>query len=160
MIIGLEPEKEASMIIDTVKNLSLYASVLPQLKDVVKMVSSPDLDLNLGSHETAVPGLRYNVVEHETLIGRKDYEVHGKEVDIHIMLEGTERVDMAQRVNAFGLNGYDAKRDIAWIPAEESFPVVLRQGMFALILPGEPHKPGMAMVNPAITRKLVFKLTL
>lgn len=148
------------MIYDSLTHLSLYSSVLPQLPEVVRMLSSGNLDLTPGAHKTGVDGLRYNVACYETLESDKEYEIHRKEVDVQVMLSGVECIDSSPRALASLAGPYSDKDDCALVQGDRNARIILSEGMFAIYFPGEPHKPGLAYRASEKVKKVIFKITI
>ena len=89
----------------------------------------------------------------------KRAELHRSYIDIQILLEGEEQID-------FGLAG--SARDCDEWHEEEDYQLcdriadrqslTLKPGMFAIFMPGEPHKPGCCTATPGMIKKAVIKL--
>ena len=89
----------------------------------------------------------------------KKAELHAQYVDIQLLLSGEERI-------LFGVAG-TARQCEAW-HVEEDYQlctvmeyeqsVTLRPGMFAVFMPGEPHKPGCVVDEAGEIKKVVIKV--
>jgi YhcH/YjgK/YiaL family protein len=87
------------------------------------------------------------------------YESHERMADIQLVLEGDEFMEV------FFLHGgeeeslHDAQRDLIFYTAkpQAAAKVHLVPGMFALLMPGEAHKPCMQAESTQV-RKLVVKI--
>ena len=89
----------------------------------------------------------------------KRAELHRSYIDIQILLEGEERI-------YYGLAGSARERD-AWHEEEDyqlcqqidnEQSLMLKPGMFAVFMPGEPHKPGCPVTQPEMIKKAVIKV--
>ncbi|KNC93919.1 N-acetylneuraminate anomerase [Trabulsiella odontotermitis] len=104
--------------------------------------------------------LYMNVMQFATQLPQeKRAELHRDYLDIQVLLEGEERIH-------YGLNGSARECDV-WneegdyqlcdaIEGEQT--LTLKPGMFAVFMPGEPHKPGCHEREEHIIRKVVIKL--
>ncbi|EAW3256093.1 YhcH/YjgK/YiaL family protein [Salmonella enterica subsp. enterica serovar Kentucky] len=89
----------------------------------------------------------------------KKAELHEQYIDIQLLLTGVERI-------AFGMSG--AARQCEEMHVEEDYQlcsqivdeqtITLQAGMFAVFMPGEPHKPGCAVDEPDDIKKVVVKV--
>ncbi len=148
------------MIFDSIEHLAIYQTVLPQLDSVISLLGDGNLDLTKGAHTTLVPGLRYNVAEYTTTDQPKEYEIHVREVDVQVMLQGEERIMSARRELAETAGPYDALGDASMVQGPENAGIVLQEGDFAIYFPGEPHKPGVAVGSSLPVKKVIFKIAL
>lgn len=146
------------MIYDSLENLALYNGVLPQIKEIVRMFRENAVDFTPGSHTTEVEGLRYNVVVFKTGKEGKEFEIHKKEADVQIMISGSEYILSAFRDYDESTLSYNEERDISMLEAKEKSRVLLSDHTFAIYLPGEPHKPGIAVGKSVEALKVVFKV--
>jgi YhcH/YjgK/YiaL family protein len=116
--------------------------------------------LAAGQHHLRGETLLMNVMQFATgPADEKRAELHRDYIDIQLLLEGEEVIH-------FGLAGsarecdewHDAEdyRLCGRIDAEQS--ITLRPGMFAVFMPGEPHKPGCMADVPAEIKKVVIKV--
>ncbi|KAA1048055.1 N-acetylneuraminate anomerase [Pseudocitrobacter sp. 73] len=89
----------------------------------------------------------------------KKAELHAQYVDIQLLLSGEERI-------LFGVAG--AARQCEEVHADEDYQlcsaieneqaVTLKPGMFAVFMPGEPHKPGCTVALSQEIKKTVVKV--
>lgn len=89
----------------------------------------------------------------------KKAELHRAYIDIQLLLEGTETIhygliDSArEREEWHQEQDYQLCKDI-----DNEQHITLEPGMFAIFLPGEPHKPGCHNTLRAPLKKVVIKL--
>ena len=148
------------MIFDNLENLKLYTGVIPQLKDIISFIESGKMETEKGSYETDIKGVRYNVAEYisKDPEDAPEFEIHKKEIDLQIMLEGEEIIDGASRDAAIYAEDYNAEGDYSMVETIENNFIHLVKDMFVIYLTGEPHKPGLAVENPAAVKKIIFKI--
>ncbi|HAU4328400.1 N-acetylneuraminate anomerase [Citrobacter freundii] len=113
-----------------------------------------------GSYELQGDDIFMNVMQFVTQHPeQKKAELHQQYIDIQVLLEGKERI-------LFGTT--DSARQCEAIHVEEDYQlcsqiideqmITLKPGMFAIFMPGEPHKPGCAVETPAEIKKVVIKV--
>ena len=95
---------------------------------------------------------------YETIPAEQGYfEAHKKYLDIHIMVEGSERVEIAppealaefDRVEANDFYAYRGKGD---------YRLTLSPGDFLVVFPGDAHRIKMQLDGPKTVSKVVFKV--
>ena len=149
------------MIFDTLDNLSVYESMIPQLKTVAQILEIEDLfSQTPGFHQTSDPTVRYNIIDYTTTDSSNPLEIHRKEADVQIILSGKESVICASRHEALKADVYDEESDCAFFEADSTMSLVLEKGSFVIFFPGEPHRGNILYKQPIVCRKVVFKLTM
>jgi len=133
-----------------------------RIQEAVAFLKSTDLTTTplRRSHQD---GERFycQTLEYETeLIEHFDFEIHQKRLDLHYIVEGTERIDVAPDTAFVAVTGYNEERDIQFVEQPTHFnQVVLQKGDFVLIGMHEPHRTnGMVGEKPVHVRKIVLKL--
>ena len=146
------------MIIDTLDNLSSYASLNPLFAKVVEFMKANNLNkLEAGKHEIAGKDLFVNI---QVAKGRSPeeavIETHDKMIDIQIPLSGEETFGYTQR-DQLPKAEYNAEKDITKIPdlAADSY-VTCQPGMMVIFFPQDGHAPCITGF-PEI-KKAIFKV--
>ena len=85
------------------------------------------------------------------------FEAHRRYLDIHIMLQGEERVDIA---HPDGLELFDSKDDFYAYRGESQQSLILRPGAFLVVFPGDAHRIKVQLERPRTVTKAVFKVLL
>lgn len=85
------------------------------------------------------------------------FEAHGKFLDIHLMLEGSERVEIAppdtlEQFQSLPENDFYAYRGKPWQK------LLLSPGDFLVVFPADAHKIKMQTDGPRTVTKAVFKV--
>lgn len=166
------------MIIDKLENASRYRDLSPAFAVAFDFLLNTDLDgLELGRHEIACEARHTkdeanpaasgevqlsvfaNVMEYETVPGdQKDYENHFDYIDLQYVVGGSEFIFIGQ-IDQSSVS--DEGQDCCMIKMIDS-PVVKRlaAGDFALVWPGEPHKPGVldTVSDTTHVKKVVVKI--
>ncbi|CRF58765.1 YhcH/YjgK/YiaL family protein [Salmonella enterica subsp. enterica serovar Typhi] len=113
-----------------------------------------------GRYELQGDNIFMNIMQLTTQMpAGKKAELHEQYIDIQLLLTGVERI-------AFGMSG--AARQCEEMHVEEDYQlcsqiadeqtITLQAGMFAVFMPGEPHKPGCAVGEPDDIKKVVVKV--
>lgn len=113
-----------------------------------------------GSYELQGDDIFMNVMQFVTQQPeQKKAELHQQYIDIQVLLAGEERI-------LFGMTG--SARQCEAIHAEEDYQlcsqiideqmITLKPGMFAIFMPGEPHKPGCVVQTSTEIKKVVIKV--
>ncbi|MCH5464117.1 YhcH/YjgK/YiaL family protein [Levilactobacillus tujiorum] len=140
---------------------SFNAQDYKRLQEAVNFLQETDLTATpLGrSHQD---GERFYVqtLEYETEpIEDFEFEIHQKRLDLHYIVAGEERIDIAPDTNFIGLSDYNAVRDLQYVQRPQAFNQVhLHQGDFILIGMHEPHRTNGMINQPTHVRKIVLKL--
>ncbi|MFZ4598054.1 MAG: YhcH/YjgK/YiaL family protein [Terrimicrobiaceae bacterium] len=114
-----------------------------------------------GIHELGEPGWFVNV--HSYTTQDRDsctWENHPQTIDIQYMIDGTEGIDLVPvetlgEPTAFKPESDTQKFAQTDTPASQ---LILRTGDFVIFLPGEAHRPKVAVSKPVALRKLVVKI--
>lgn len=140
---------------------SFDAQDYDRVKEAVNFLQRTDLTATpLGrSHQD---GDRFYVqtLEYETEpIEHFDFEIHQKRLDLHYIVEGEERIDVAPDTNYVVVTDYNDDRDIQYVKQPQAFnQIVLHKGDFILIGMHEPHRTNGLITKPVHVRKIVLKL--
>ncbi|MDY4609169.1 MAG: YhcH/YjgK/YiaL family protein [Sphaerochaetaceae bacterium] len=148
------------MIIDFIANILRYEKTLPQLRAVYQVIQSGALEnVEVGQYKTDNPKVRYNVFTYDTEKDAADmYEIHEREIDVQILLEGQERMDIAWASPIDIVVPYDSSKDAAFVTGKLCTSYHAAPGKVAIFFPGEPHAPNLKDGTPNTVKKVVFKL--
>lgn len=147
------------MIIDSLSNLGRYIPTVPALRLVREILQEDLLSKDLGSYKTSDPNLRYIIMTYRTEKEEADlYEVHRKETDVQILLQGTEVMEIGSRESFRETVAYDEVKDAAFGPADSILTYRADNDHFTLFFPGEPHAPNLIDKEQQHIIKVVFKI--
>ena len=130
------------MILDTISRLHLYESQIPGAEQIQKafLLKEPQ------AAPCEVREKSYALKEDE----KRRFEVHSRTIDLMMVHEGAEVIHLCpaqQRVPAeFLPNGADGRKMDG---APKGTAVLLEQGWFCAIFPGEAHMVGGKILNQA-----------
>ena len=85
------------------------------------------------------------------------FEAHRRYLDIHIMVEGEERVDV-NRPEDLKLTDAQEGNDFYAYQGESWHSTVLRPGEFLVVFPGDAHRIKVQVDGPKTVSKAVFKV--
>lgn len=85
------------------------------------------------------------------------FEAHRRYLDIHIMLQGEERVDV-NRPEELTLTQVQEENDFYAYQGESWHSTVLKPGEFLVVFPGDAHCIKVQVDGPKTVSKAVFKV--
>lgn len=85
------------------------------------------------------------------------FEAHRRYLDIHIVVEGEERVDM-NRPEDLKLTDAQEGNDFYAYQGESWHSTVLKPGEFLVVFPGDAHRIKVQVDGPKTVSKAVFKV--
>ncbi|MBB8810926.1 N-acetylneuraminate anomerase [Escherichia coli] len=89
----------------------------------------------------------------------KKAELHEQYIDIQLLLNGEERILFGTAGTARQCEEFHHEDDYQLCSAiENEQAIILKPGMFAVFMPGEPHKPGCVVGEPDEIKKVVVKV--
>ncbi len=151
------------MFIGTLDTLAEQGKVLPAVvvKALEEVRKRQAATLEPGRYEIDGETLFFLVQDVRTKpVAEGRPEAHRSFADVQLVLSGEERYGVSPAEP--GLNPTEEsweEKDLAFFPkpARESY-IDLFPGMFAVFYPGELHRPGCAVGEPAAVRKVVIKI--
>ena len=147
------------MILDQLKNASLYASLSSRIALAFNYLTSTDFSqLALGKYEIDGDKVFAIVNEYET----KDasdcvLEAHKKYIDIHYILSGSEAIGTSFLTDQVPTKAYDEQNDYMLFSGETTHQI-LTPGLFAVLYPHDIHSPGIHPKEKSFVRKVVMKV--
>lgn len=146
------------MIVDSFKNIGKYQGLDCGISEALTAASNLTADDATGALSCNGREYRCIISTYETRSAvSKKYEYHRRFADIQIVLDGEEKLYYAGSAEC---DGFDETADIGFtdtVAAET--PVLLKPGMFCVLFPDEPHKPGCnSDAYPATVKKAVVKV--
>ena len=147
------------MILAKNVNARDYLGIHPNL-DLALQRITPEFLSSLGEERVdIIPGEVWcTKFSYETIRDEESFfEAHEKFLDIHLMLEGSERVEIAppdalQQFDSVPQNDFYAYR------GDGHYKMVLSPGDFLVVFPADAHKIKMQVDGPCNVTKAVFKI--
>lgn len=148
------------MIVSNLQNSQRVESLHPLFKTLFDYVKAHDLlHAELGRIEIEGDNLFINNVNPECVSSKNQVlELHRDYIDVHILLEGTERIgwkaieDLKDETKP-----YEREGDCALYADTPTVFVDLLPGQFMIVYPEDPHAP---VVGKGKIRKLIAKVKL
>ena len=146
------------MIIDRLVNSHLYAGLPPRIQRAFQYLRETDWQTTeVGKYEVEGKSLFALVQQYSTkLKSQGKWESHRKYIDIQYVVEGTEQIGYAH-LSRLGQGEYDAAKDFLPLSGEGDY-LTLSSGDFMLLYPEDGHKPGLALADSRIVKKVVVKI--
>lgn len=148
------------MIVSNLQNSERIESLHPLFKQLFDYVKTHDLlHTECGRIELAGDDLFINNVN-PTCVSASDQvlEVHRDYIDVHILLEGKERIGWKALEDVTDLKqAYQKEGDCALYSDTPTSFVDLLPGQFLLVFPEDPHAP---VIGEGKIRKLIGKVKL
>ena len=147
------------MIFGNIKNLEEYPFLDEQIKACFAYAQAHDLSqYETGSHEMDGQQLFVNIVEYTTTTPENRFwEAHRQYLDLHLMLHGTEQIDL-NFIQNMQMKDYVEKDDFVPMDGEKNSSVVLCDGDFLICYPSDGHRTAVAAGEPGSLKKAIFKI--
>lgn len=151
------------MIVDSLNNIALYASLSPRLaKALQHLVETDFTQAEVGTYELEGKDLFVIVNDYETTPREQEsFEVHRRYIDVQYVVSGEEEFGYLPLADQTPSKPYFDKHDYAQFDYESNKAnaafIPLKAGMFALFFPQDIHMPG-TLATPKAVRKVVIKV--
>ena len=147
------------MIFGNIQNLGEYPFLEDQIKECFNYAKEHDLmSYEKGSHEIDGDRLFVNVVEYTTTTAEERFwEAHRQYLDLHLMLRGTEQIDL-NFIQNMDVKEFVEKDDFLPMDGEKNSSVILRDGDFLICYPSDGHRTAVAVDEPETIKKAIFKI--
>lgn len=145
------------MIIADISDSSRYRGINDSLDRALELLNDEFLH-SVGTDTVHIDGdvlyatlNRYDTVPFEETF----FEAHRRYLDIHVLIKGEERVDIANPEN---LTEYEHSGDFYAYRGDAEQTVLLRPGNFLVVFPGDAHRVKIQTTAPCAVEKVVFKI--
>ena len=147
------------MIFGNIQNLGEYPFLEEQIKECFNYAKEHDLmSYEKGSHEIDGDRLFVNVVEYTTTTAEERFwEAHRQYLDLHLMLRGTEQIDL-NFIQNMDVKEFVEKDDFLPMDGDKNSSVILRDGDFLICYPSDGHRTAVAVDEPETIKKAIFKI--
>lgn len=147
------------MIFGNIKHEKTYSNLD---KDILKCLEYAKenslMDLEKGSYEIDGQDIFVNIVGYETC-EKEDrfWEAHRKYIDVHLMLDGCERIDV-NFIENLEQKEYEEEGDFLPLDGEANGYVELRKGDFLVCYPEDAHMTAIKVNDKEEIKKAIFKV--
>ncbi|SHI56620.1 YhcH/YjgK/YiaL family protein [Dethiosulfatibacter aminovorans DSM 17477] len=143
------------MIIDNIRNISLYKELVPGLEKGLEAIE--DNDNGIGRYE--FDGGFFMVQAGKTKpMDEGFFEAHRKYVDIQIVLEGSEEIAWADLPDLKEEIAYNPEKDALYLSGNIMHNMKVSKGMFYIAFPHDGHKAVRHTEKQQEFKKIVIKL--
>lgn len=151
-----------TMIFDRLDRITQYRTLSPNLRTAIDWLAGRDLRA-MELVKTEVSGTDVFAIpqSYETkAASAAKWESHRRYIDIQIMVDGSERMDVADLATMSDATAYDETKDVILFSGTSatSLPLVVNAGQFAVFFPHDAHRPTVAVDAPTTIRKVVLKV--
>ena len=147
------------MIYTNFHQMSRYEHLSPNLDTALRVLASADLTkLEMGRNEVDGDNVFINRFDYTTMPEEQAaWEGHKYYADIHVVLEGEERIGVTDAA-ALTAGDYDEAGD--FIPYEGPVDawVTMRPGDILIVYPEDVHMVKVQRSGPCLVKKAVFKV--
>lgn len=149
------------MIFGNIAHEKTYSNIEKGLLTCFEYAKNNSLvDLEKGSYAIDGEDIFVNIVEYETVEKEERFwEAHKKYIDIHYMLEGSERIDIGFIENLIQKE-YKEKDDFLPLEGEANGYVTLEKGDFLICYPEDAHMTAIKVNEKSKVKKAIFKVIL
>ena len=147
------------MIFGNLNNLVEFPCLEEKVKECFAYAKSHDLvSYEKGSHEIDGERLFVNIVEYTTTTPEERFwEAHKNYLDVHVMLRGTEQIDV-NFIQNMEVKEFVAEEDFLPLEGEKNSSVILRDNDFLICYPSDGHRTAVAVNEPQTIKKAIFKV--
>ena len=140
------------------KDAPAYRGIHPNLDLALEHIT-PEFLASVGSERVELKGGVYATrFTYETVPEEESFfEAHKKYLDIHIMVEGSEGVEIAPPGELTEFDRVEANDFYAY-RGEGDYKLVLSPGDFLVVFPNDAHRIKMQLNTPETVSKVVFKV--
>lgn len=145
------------MVYARVEQLPMYYALHPLLQEVHAFAASA-ADKSVGRYELSA-GAYALIKEGQTKeLPRKQYEGHRRYWDVHVLISGSERIDVCNSDAMMVARDYNAEKDNLFFDSQQVNHIDLLPGEFCLCMQHDAHEANLCASAPSSYRKIVFKL--
>lgn len=138
-----------------------YRGLCPALDRALEYIFREDFSGQVTGRHTLDTWLRYNLVETRTKYPEDTFwEAHRKNIDIHYVLEGSERIQVSHILQMSETEPYQPGTDAAKYAGRAGVELRLEPGWFAICFPEDVHRALVCTGGPEDLRKVIFKASL
>lgn len=143
--------------VQSLPTAGLHSALLDAL--TLALAASPQ-EKTPGRYELQGDNIFMNVMTFNTQSPvEKKAELHQQYIDIQLLLNGEERILFGMAGTARQCEEFHHEDDYQLCSAiENEQAIILKPGMFAVFMPGEPHKPGCVVGESGEIKKVVVKV--
>ena len=147
------------MIFGNINHEKTYSNLDKDLLTCFEYAKNNELvNFEKGSYEIDGKDIFVNIVEYDTC-EKEDrfWEAHKKYIDIHLMLDGIERIDL-NFIENLNQKQYEEENDFLPLNGEANSHVELSKGDFLVCYPEDAHMTALKVNGKKYIKKAIFKV--
>lgn len=158
MFIGVQKEGR-NVILGNMKYAGNGTELTSQIRKCLSYATENELlERDPGSYEIEGKDLFVNIVSYETTVPEKRFwEAHRQYLDVHLMLEGTEEIDL-NFIDNLVQKDYVPDDDFLPLDGKKASSVILSPGDFIVCYPEDAHMTAVQVEKPGRIKKAIFKI--
>ncbi|MDO5670094.1 MAG: YhcH/YjgK/YiaL family protein [Corynebacterium sp.] len=148
------------MIIDTLDQRHKYAHD-PVLSAALTALAAFDATTPVGTRvdlDDEQGHITVAAFESQDPASKTQYEAHRRYADVHVVLAGEERIDVASLTALTKATPFDEAADIGFHEGPATVSITLKPSWFVVCYPTDAHRPGVWATGPGTVLKAVGKL--
>lgn len=147
------------MIFGNIENKKEFEYLEDGIKKCLEYANSHDLlSYEKGRYEIDGQKLFVNIVEYTTTSAQERFwEAHKKYLDLHLMLDGSEQIDL-NFIQNMSLKDFVDEDDFLPMDGDKNSSVILKAGDFLICYPSDGHRTAVAVDGPEKIKKAIFKV--
>ena len=151
--------REVPMIFGNIQHLEEYSFLDKAIQECFEYADTHDLSgYETGRHEMDGERLFVNIVQYTTAAEEERFwEAHRQYLDLHLMLHGTEQIDL-NFISNMEQKDYQPKDDFLPLEGAKNSSVILREGDFLICYPNDAHRTAVQVNAPETVKKAIFKI--
>lgn len=150
------------MIVDSLASIKHHPGLDAEFLTALEQVMALDLfELAPGDYSLGAGKILVKMMDRQlTAPAVKPFEMHQRDIDIHIPLNGPETLGyVCGDARMENITPYDKAKDICFAQAQQGEAwLVLPPGGLVIFFPGEWHKPACYLDSTHFLRKAVIKI--
>lgn len=150
------------MIVGNIENIVEYSFLEEKVKECFGYMKKNDLKLyQPGKYQIDGDDFFVNIVEYETTEKEnRFYEAHRYYIDIHVMLDGEEKIEV-DFIKNMDQKEFEPEND--FLPLFEknqnlSSSIILKENDFAIFYPNDAHMTAIKVNDSKKIKKAIFKV--
>jgi YhcH/YjgK/YiaL family protein len=144
--------------LDSAQEVTMFPPVLRKVIELLRDSGDEGPEPGWVGVETATVEVKRVTYETEPEASRR-FETHRQNVDVQLLLEGTERIFWANRERLRVTEDYDEERDIVFHAGDAEAAIDMAPGVVAVFFPTDAHKPNCSPGGkPVHVHKIVVKI--
>lgn len=147
------------MIYGNINHEKTYSNIDKDLLTCFEFAKNNKLvEFEKGSHVIDGDDIFVNIVGYETC-EKEDrfWEAHKKYIDVHLMLDGSERIDL-NFIENLDQKEYEEEGDFLPLEGDHSSYVELKKGDFLVCYPEDAHMTAIKVNEKENIKKAIFKV--